>query len=71
MADALMAHETLDKEQIDVLMRGGEIPPPRVDGDDHRDPPARAAGDRDDRRRPARVGPAVAQHREAAQRPGA
>ncbi len=68
MAEALMAHETLDSDQIDVLMAGGMVPPPDVDGDDHDGPSAHPAGDRKGRRRPSRVGPPVAQHREASHR---
>ena len=68
MAEALMAHETLDSDQIDVLMAGGMVPPPDVDGDDYDGPSAHAAGDRKGRRRPSRVGPPVAQHREASHR---
>ena len=41
MAQALVAHETLDSEQIDVLMAGGSLPPPDA-GDDS--PPYDSSG---------------------------
>jgi len=43
MADALMKYETIDREQIDAIMRGEDPPPPAdwIDGDDGKVPPPR------------------------------
>jgi len=64
MAEALLAHETLDASQIDALMAGHGVAPPDLDRGSQPPPPP-PGDDRERRRRrrrtPPRVGPPLAQ----------